>query len=252
MRSNGVVTYIGKDIANQFWKFGLLGRDFRYRRFATQADGRSLWASTSADTEPGAPAFGKASRIYNVIDSRQMYLQALLAQVTRLTRPGNFLGVPTLSFTQTHAFTTPGRSLAFMVLSFLFLYLNFSGFTDIAVGSGMLFNLNLSENFRFPLIAHSIQNFWQRWHLSLSKFITAYMFKPMLRRTGRTALSLIVTFTLIGLWHRTTVGYLLWGVALAVFFIGFGVGFRRNSLRFFARLNLRHRLSCSNVFTSSS
>ena len=41
VRSNGVVTYVGKDIANQFWKFGLLGRDFRYRRFATQADGRA-------------------------------------------------------------------------------------------------------------------------------------------------------------------------------------------------------------------
>ena len=42
VRSNGVVTYVGKDIANQFWKFGLLGRDFRYRRFGTQANGRPL------------------------------------------------------------------------------------------------------------------------------------------------------------------------------------------------------------------
>ena len=60
VRSNGVVTYVGKDIANQFWKFGLLGRDFRYRRFATQADGRPLWATTSDDGEPGAPPFGRA------------------------------------------------------------------------------------------------------------------------------------------------------------------------------------------------
>src|SRR3954463_9877439 len=83
VRSNGVVTYIGKDLANQFWKFGLLGLDFRYRRLATQADGRSLWASTSADSEPGAPAFGHAQRIYNVIDSRKKYLQALLSQALR-------------------------------------------------------------------------------------------------------------------------------------------------------------------------
>ena len=106
----------------------------------------------------------------------------------------------------------PGEALAFAFLSFGYLYLNFSGFTDVAIGAGWMFNLDLTENFRFPLIAHSIQNFWQRWHLSLSKFITAYMFKPMLRRTGRTALSLIVTFTLIGLWHRTSMGYLIWGV----------------------------------------
>jgi len=80
VRSNGVVTYVGKDIANQFWKFGLLGRDFHYRRFATQANGRHLWATTSGDGDPAAPAFGHAERTFNVIDSRQMYLQALLKQ----------------------------------------------------------------------------------------------------------------------------------------------------------------------------
>jgi arginyl-tRNA synthetase len=83
VRSNGVVTYVGKDIANQFWKLGLLGRDFHYRRFGEQADGRMLWATTSGPGEPGAPPFGVAARIYNVIDSRQLYLQALLVQALR-------------------------------------------------------------------------------------------------------------------------------------------------------------------------
>ena len=83
VRSNGVVTYIGKDLANQFWKLGLLGRDFRYRLFATQAGGRPLWSTTSGDGDPNAPTFGRAARIYNVIDSRQMYLQALLSQALR-------------------------------------------------------------------------------------------------------------------------------------------------------------------------
>ena len=83
VRSNGVVTYVGKDIANQFWKFGLLGRDFRYRAFGTQANGRVLWSTTSGDTDAAAPPFGQAKRIFNVIDSRQMYLQALLSQALR-------------------------------------------------------------------------------------------------------------------------------------------------------------------------
>ena len=83
VRSNGVVTYVGKDLANQFWKFGLLGLDFRYRLFATQANGRPLWATTSGESDPAAPPFGRAQRIYNVIDSRQMYLQALLSQALR-------------------------------------------------------------------------------------------------------------------------------------------------------------------------
>jgi len=83
VRSNGVVTYVGKDIANQFWKFGLLGRDFRYRRFANQNNDHVLWSTTAGDGEPNAPHFGGATRIYNVIDSRQMYLQALLSQALR-------------------------------------------------------------------------------------------------------------------------------------------------------------------------
>jgi arginyl-tRNA synthetase len=82
VRSNGVVTYIGKDLANQFWKLGLLGRDFKYRRYLTQWNGQDLWSTTSEDGQP-APSFGCAKRIYNVIDSRQMYLQALLSQALR-------------------------------------------------------------------------------------------------------------------------------------------------------------------------
>jgi arginyl-tRNA synthetase len=83
VRSNGVVTYIGKDLANQFWKLGLLGRDFNYRVFITQSNGRVLWSTTSSEGDANAPAFGGARRIFNVIDSRQMYLQALLSQALR-------------------------------------------------------------------------------------------------------------------------------------------------------------------------
>ena len=83
VRSNGVVTYVGKDIANQFWKFGLLGKDFNYRFFGEQEGGRPLWSTTSVPGDPAAPPFGHAVQIYNVIDSRQMYLQALLSQALR-------------------------------------------------------------------------------------------------------------------------------------------------------------------------
>ncbi len=80
VRSNGTVTYVGKDIANQFWKFGLLGRDFYYRVFDRQGD-RVLWATTSKPGEAqGLPRFGQASAVYNVIDTRQAYLQQLLRQ----------------------------------------------------------------------------------------------------------------------------------------------------------------------------
>src|SRR4029453_12145284 len=84
VRSNGTVPYVGKDIAYQFWKFGLLGLDFGYRPFAVKAGGSPLWATTSALTRPSGakpvPAFGHASVTYNVIDVRQSYLQKLLRQ----------------------------------------------------------------------------------------------------------------------------------------------------------------------------
>ncbi|MGH9628960.1 MAG: arginine--tRNA ligase, partial [Bryobacteraceae bacterium] len=75
VRSNGTVTYVGKDIAYQLWKFGLLGKDFYYRHFMTYPCGHELWVSTDQSADGKNPAFGKGARVYNVIDSRQSYLQ---------------------------------------------------------------------------------------------------------------------------------------------------------------------------------
>ncbi len=75
VRSNGTVTYVGKDIAYQLWKFGLLGRDFLYEMFYTYPTGHMLWISTAVGGNSSAPAFGRAAIVYNVIDARQAYLQ---------------------------------------------------------------------------------------------------------------------------------------------------------------------------------
>ena len=79
VRSNGVVTYVGKDIAYQFWKLGLLGRDFNYRVFAGRTHG-PLWATCTTGGQSDHPMFGGAAYVYNVIDVRQSYLQKLLKQ----------------------------------------------------------------------------------------------------------------------------------------------------------------------------
>jgi arginyl-tRNA synthetase len=79
VRSDGTVTYVGKDMAYQLWKFGLLGKDFHYRIFAPQ---NHLWSTTSDTTlsVPNPPQFGRASWVCNVIDTRQSYLQKLVKQ----------------------------------------------------------------------------------------------------------------------------------------------------------------------------
>jgi len=82
VRSDGTVTYVGKDIAYQLWKFGLLGKDFYFRPCAMQRSGRPLWATTveACDGRHRPPDFGRAAAVYNVIDTRQSYLQQLLKQ----------------------------------------------------------------------------------------------------------------------------------------------------------------------------
>ncbi|HLY18788.1 MAG TPA: arginine--tRNA ligase [Bryobacteraceae bacterium] len=81
VRSDGTVTYVGKDIAYQLWKFGLLGKDFHYRPLMRYADGRELWVTTEDPEPPGqaTPTFGRGARVYNVIDVRQSYLQDVVA-----------------------------------------------------------------------------------------------------------------------------------------------------------------------------
>jgi arginyl-tRNA synthetase len=74
VRSDGTVTYVGKDIAYQLWKFGLLGKDFYYRPWQTYADGRILWVTTDEPAVVGQQ-FGHGTRVFNVIDARQSYLQ---------------------------------------------------------------------------------------------------------------------------------------------------------------------------------
>jgi len=82
VRSNGTVTYVGKDIAYHLWKFGLLGRDFGYRRFYRYPDGRECWISAEQG-EPDHPHFGDVAEIYNVIDSRQQDAQNNVIEALR-------------------------------------------------------------------------------------------------------------------------------------------------------------------------
>ena len=94
VRSNGTVTYVGKDIAYQFWKFGILDKDFYYQQHAKQPSGRDCWSTTSTpndhtNTADSTIAFGHADSVYNVIDTRQSYLQQLLKKALTATKHTN-------------------------------------------------------------------------------------------------------------------------------------------------------------------
>jgi len=101
-------------------------------------------------------------------------------------------------------------------LSYTFqLYYDFSGYTDMAIGAALLFNIELPNNFDSPYKATSIQDFWRRWHITLSRFLRDYIYIPLggnRRGEIRTYFNLFITFLLGGIWHGAGWTFVLWGV----------------------------------------
>jgi len=102
------------------------------------------------------------------------------------------------------------------------LYADFSGYTNIALGIGKIFGISGPPNFNAPFTAPNLQKMWQRWHMSLTSWVTDYLFTPLnmaLRGYGRIGLlmSLVSSMVVIGLWHGLTVNFLVFGLWHAVF-----------------------------------
>ncbi|MBU4151277.1 MAG: MBOAT family protein, partial [Proteobacteria bacterium] len=94
------------------------------------------------------------------------------------------------------------------------IYYDFSGYTDMAIGIGMLFGFQFPENFNYPYAASSIRDFWRRWHITLSSWFRDYLYIPLGGSRGstiRTHLNLILVFVLCGLWHGASWNFLIWG-----------------------------------------
>lgn len=93
------------------------------------------------------------------------------------------------------------------------LYMDFSGYSDMAIGLGMLFGFHFKENFRFPYLSTSIGEFWRRWHISLGQWFKDYLYIPMGgSRKGNVYIHLFIVFLVTGIWHGAAWIYLLWGM----------------------------------------
>lgn len=95
------------------------------------------------------------------------------------------------------------------------IYFDFSGYSDIAIGSGYLFGIPIKENFLWPYGSSSITEFWRRWHVSLSDWIRDYVYIPLGGSRGsesRTALNLLLAFGVSGLWHGAAYNFAVWGL----------------------------------------
>jgi alginate O-acetyltransferase complex protein AlgI len=140
-----------------------------------------------------------------------------------------------------HAFT----GLPLVIATYLYafqLYYDFSGYTDMALGTARMFNIRLTQNFNAPYLARSLADFWRRWHISFSRWILDYIFKPLqmqLRnwRSLGTATALLITFLVSGLWHGASWCFVIWG-ALHGLYLAASVFYKPLQKRIYKRLGL--------------
>ncbi len=132
---------------------------------------------------------------------------------------------PIAQFGFESAYYTDTLTAAMGIIAYAFqLYFDFSGYIDMATGIARMFNITLPLNFDSPYQATSFSQFWQKWHMTLTRFLTKYVYIPLggsRRGVVRRCLNVMIVFTLSGIWHGTGWTYLYWGIlsgALVVLF----------------------------------
>ena len=118
----------------------------------------------------------------------------------------------------------PGLSAGWMtsICYTLQIYFDFSGYSDMAVGLGRMFNIRIPVNFRRPYSSESVTEFWRRWHITLGRALSTYIYKPLggnRRGLARTCLNLFLTFLISGLWHGAAWTFVLWGALHGAFVV---------------------------------
>ena len=157
-----------------------------------------------------------------------LFKKTVIADTLALIADGGFAVSGALTFTE--AWLT---SLSYTMQ----LYFDFSGYTDMAIGVALVFNIDIPANFNSPYKALDIREFWRRWHITLSRFLRDYIYVPLGgNRFGefRTLANLMMTFLIGGLWHGAAWTFVFWGVlhgaALCVHRLWMKTGFRMNKV----------------------
>ena len=119
--------------------------------------------------------------------------------------------------------TLDGGVLFLGLIYFAFqIYCDFSGYSDIAIGTAKLFGIEIMSNFKFPFLSRDIGEFWRRWHISLSSWFRDYLYIPLGgSRNGviKSLRNIIIIFIVSGLWHGANWTFIIWGMIHAIMFI---------------------------------
>ena len=135
----------------------------------------------------------------------------------------NTCGLLADQFTQNAAALSakPAVILWMGVLFFMLqIYLDFSAYSDMAIGMGLMIGFHYKENFNYPYLSSTVSEFWRRWHISLGSFFRDYVYIPLggsRKGLGRTILNLFVVWALTGLWHGASWNFVLWGLYFFIF-----------------------------------
>lgn len=156
-------------------------------------------------------------------DQRELYFgnlikgfhRFLLGMVKKVVVSGPITAYTTLQWLNPALRST--EEVWFMsILFFLALLMDFSGYSDMAIGIARMFGIQLSENFRRVFRAKNFTSFWQRWHITLGRWFRDYVFLPMMRDGYPRWLTVVVVFSLIGFWHGAAWHFILWGLLMGV------------------------------------
>lgn len=175
----------------------IMGPISEYRDFKGQLQERTI---TAADLSSGTLLFMKGLVKKVVLaDSLAVFVSMLQDQTT-------FVGTWVLALSYTFQ-----------------LYFDFSGYSDMAIGIGRWFGFDIPKNFDHPYIADSVQNFWRRWHISLSTWFRDYVYIPLGGSRVDVPLivrNIVIVWVLTGIWHGANAPYIVWGVYYALLLLG--------------------------------
>ncbi|NPD83638.1 MBOAT family protein [Lentimicrobium sp. L6] len=167
------------------------------------------------------PQFQNA-RVFNVVKAKDGLRQILAGLIKKVVIADTLAIQVDLIFGGDLA-ATPGLVLIFGAILFVFqIYGDFSGYTDIAIGTARLFGFDLMRNFAYPFFSRNINEFWQRWHISLSTWFRDYVFIPLggsYCSKSKQVRNIIITFTISGFWHGANWTFVIWGFLNGLYYL---------------------------------
>ena len=154
----------------------------------------------------------RQSNIDNTVNGIERIIYGIAKKMAVADVLGNFCGQVIVNYQQMDSLTVIVGAFCFM----LEIYLDFSAYSDIAIGTSLLFGFKFNENFDYPYCSKSMSEFWRRWHMSLGNFFKNYLYIPLGGNRKHVYLNLFIVFFVSGLWHGNGIAYIVWGTFIGL------------------------------------